>query len=113
MDGLMPVIAWGAGLFALFVVVAVGFSARSMVRPGRIKVWTDPKREFGADFESITFTTNDDVKLAGWFIPVPPRAARPSSPDPPPSCCTAGAGTAVARAKTARSTTFPLDCRST
>ena len=83
MDGLMPVIAWGAGLFALFVVVAVGFSARSMVRPGRIKVWTDPKREFGADFESITFTTNDDVKLAGWFIPAARGGAESGAPVPP------------------------------
>lgn len=58
----------GVAALALYLVV-VGFSARLVVRPGRIRHWSDPKAALGLDYEDIEFQAWDGVRLRGWFIP--------------------------------------------
>jgi dipeptidyl aminopeptidase/acylaminoacyl peptidase len=57
-------------IFALAVIVFLAFVAfvgYKMVKPPRmIKEWT-PK-DLGFDYEDIEFTTEDGVKLSGWWI---------------------------------------------
>jgi len=60
----------GMAVLGLLVLAGVGFSVRSMVRPGRILPWTDPKEALGLDYEDIVFPAQDGTSLSGWFIPV-------------------------------------------
>ena len=55
---------------AVFGVVAAGAaSSRLIVRPGRNRIWSDPKQDQGLDYEDIRFPSQDGVPLEGWFIP--------------------------------------------
>ncbi|MCB9546672.1 MAG: prolyl oligopeptidase family serine peptidase [Myxococcales bacterium] len=68
------------GLSAVVGLYLLGcaFSARTMVRPGRQKLWTDPKAAAGIDFEAISFPAPDGVTLRGWFLPAPAAITRPA-----------------------------------
>lgn len=59
------------------LVVSALFSARLIVRPGRVRIWSTPK-ELGLDYEDISFKAQDGVNLVGWFIPAPVEVQRPA-----------------------------------
>lgn len=52
----------------LVVLIALG-SARSIVIPGRSRVWTDPREGAGLDYDDVSFNARDGVHLDGWFVP--------------------------------------------
>jgi alpha-beta hydrolase superfamily lysophospholipase len=59
----------------LVIYVAVpSYGAYSTVHPPRIPVSASPA-ELGPDWESVTLTTGDGVRLAGWYVPSRNRAA--------------------------------------
>jgi len=58
-------ILFAIGLF-LILLSLLGFY--SSIRPPRIVSGTTPKN-LGLEYEEISFTTADGVRLAGWFIP--------------------------------------------
>lgn len=63
---------------AAFTVLAAAFSARLVIRPGRVRAWSTPEREAGLPYEDVTFEAPDGVRLGGWFIPT-------ASPSPAPA----------------------------
>lgn len=65
MDALMIIL----GVVATLVVLGALGSARSIVRPGRNRLWTDPRKEAGLEYEDVTFRARDGVQLKGWFLP--------------------------------------------
>lgn len=69
-----------AGMAGLLVLLAipVAFSARSMVRPGRILPWTTPREALGLAYEDVSFPAQDGVALKGWFIPASEDVTRPA-----------------------------------
>jgi dipeptidyl aminopeptidase/acylaminoacyl peptidase len=55
-------------LLAVLFLVFVAFVGYKMVRPPRlVEDWTP--RNLGFDYEDVEFTTEDGVKLSGWWIP--------------------------------------------
>lgn len=62
-----------AGVVALLFAVAIGFSARMMIAPGRAALWTDPRQAAGIDYQDVEFEALDGTRLEGWFLPA--RAA--------------------------------------
>src|SRR5688572_3072899 len=65
MQAVLVVFAVVAGLW---VVIGLG-SARSIVWPGRARVWSNPRKETGLDYEDVAFAARDGVRLKGWMIP--------------------------------------------
>jgi uncharacterized protein len=53
-------------LVALMVVVYPLVYSYGMTHVGRAAV---PEPELGADFENVTFTTDDGLELTGWYVP--------------------------------------------
>ena len=41
--------------------------ANTMIKPHQSPLFDDPKN-YGLDFEDVTFETSDGVKLSGWLI---------------------------------------------
>ncbi|MEX2526720.1 MAG: alpha/beta fold hydrolase [Gemmatimonadota bacterium] len=71
------IVAIAAGVLVLLA-IPVAFSARSMVRPGRILPWTTPKEALGLVYEDVSFPAQDGVRLKGWFIPALGEETRPA-----------------------------------
>lgn len=63
------VLAWAGGVY-LF--------GRLVINPKRHTAWSDPERELGLDFESVTFPARDGLRIEGWFIPRPGGARGPT-----------------------------------
>ena len=59
-------------LVALMLVVYPLVYSYGMTHVGRAVV---PEAELGADFEEVTFTTDDGLELEGWYVPSRNRAA--------------------------------------
>lgn len=72
------IVLWVVGGVLGLLTVGVLFSARTMVRPGRQKLWTDPMRAAQIPFESVTFPASDGLQLKGWFLPVPGVRSAPT-----------------------------------
>lgn len=58
-------ILFAIGIFLVFLSL---FGFYSSIRPPRIVSGTTPK-DLGLEYEQVSFTTADGVRLAGWFIP--------------------------------------------
>lgn len=52
----------------LFLLFASLFGFYSSIRPPKIISGVNPK-DLGLDYEQVTFTTADTIKIAGWWIP--------------------------------------------
>jgi uncharacterized protein len=61
-----------AGLITCAVVVYPLVSSYGQTHIGRAVV---PEPRLGADFEEVSFTTEDDLELQGWYVPSSNRAA--------------------------------------
>lgn len=55
-------------LILLFFLVTSFWGFYSSIRPPKIISDITP-RDFGLDYEEVTFVTNDNITLDGWFIP--------------------------------------------
>ena len=57
------------------VVVLMSYNqARAFVQPLRATLYVSPS-DYGLEFETITLTSEDGLKLAGWYVPSRNRAA--------------------------------------
>ena len=67
----MSIIAWISGLllagYLLILLLMYLFQSRIIYHPAK-KLWTDPSA-VGFAFEEVTFDTEDERQLHGWFIP--------------------------------------------
>ena len=59
-------LALAAGSVVIFMGAA---GSRLIVRPGRNRAWSDPKKDQGLDYEDVTFPSQDGVPLYGWWVP--------------------------------------------
>ena len=55
--------------FAFILVWLCNLQAKSLVHPRRLAPEKLPTDYGIADWEDVTFTTSDDVRLVGWFLP--------------------------------------------
>ena len=69
--GRRTLIVVGSLVAAMIVVYPLVYSY-GMTHVGRAVV---PEAELGADFEEVTFTTDDGLELEGWYVPSRNRAA--------------------------------------
>lgn len=75
---LLTVIAGVALLVVVPLLVVIGGSAKSIIRPARSRVWTTPLEGAGLPFETIDVRATDGVRIAGWFVPAPVPVTRPA-----------------------------------
>ncbi len=62
-----------AGLYALYV-AAIYFGQSGMIYHPTRKVFATPA-DVGLEYEDVALHTEDDLKLAGWFVPSEPERA--------------------------------------
>jgi dipeptidyl aminopeptidase/acylaminoacyl peptidase len=63
------IVAWFIVIVLLLYLLVVANSARLLIKPKRQRLWTDPKKEMGLDYEEVEFSAQDGIRLSGWFIP--------------------------------------------
>ncbi len=59
-------------LLAFYILFILGFAwlqANAMIRPARHEICCASPADLGLEYESITLTTEDDLRLYGWYIP--------------------------------------------
>lgn len=73
--------AFGAGMVRAALLFGVGLplvmSSVMTYRP-KVRLREDPQQQLGATFQEVSFVTDDDVTIAGWWIPAMDRFGQPA-----------------------------------